>query len=423
MDKNYADPDIDDRYAFRLDAVGMVALPDEVASEAGRQDDAVVGPQGRPEQADNNEGGLPPLLHQAVLRGEQCCARVPERIVSDETARRYKKTFVRMWASGSLAPLRPGMAYDSYYERRAALHYGAVNAIRKLIKRALGAYEQQDYLVTANMIHKLHQLLDQVEPALDVDPPGNPNFLPWEGSPSRFHELADDATPERGANSKKHALAKLDKEWDRILWKKARELKFEHLLVLAVSLTVPVRLEDAVPGERPSGYSHGVLLNLIGPNHLEITVKPCKSHGGQYGTESTTIIMDPIIAEAPAKFLAQCCHEAGGRLVVGVISKNAVRKAIRVLGEKVFGKGSETITPSVLRHQIIADLKVIFGGGEKVAAASGHSTDRTQSKYGFHQHGRHRKGYEAITSARIPRTGNVVRASQISNSKVSYRKE
>jgi hypothetical protein len=84
-------------------------------------------------------------------------------------------------------------------------------------------------------MHKLHQLLDKFEPALDDAPPGDPNVLPWEGPPSRFHELADEETPKRGANSKKHVLEKLDKDWDRVLWKKAIELKFEHLLDLAVS--------------------------------------------------------------------------------------------------------------------------------------------------------------------------------------------
>jgi integrase len=181
-------------------------------------------------------------------------------------------------------------------------------------------------------------------------------------------------------------------------------------------LTVPVRSEDMVPGDRPGGYSHGVILKLVAPNRLEITVKPCKSHGGRYGTESTTITVDPTVADAPAKYLAQRCHEAGGHLVVSVASKNATRKALRVLGEKALGKGTEAITPSVLRHQKIADLKATFGGGEKVAAASGQSTDRTQSKYGFHQHGRRLKGYVAITSARIPRTGNVARANGLSKS-------
>src|SRR4029453_17094105 len=91
------------------------------------------------------KGGLPPSLHQAVLRGRQCCARVPERIVSEETARRYEATFIRMWEPGNLSPLSSGIAYNTFYERRAALHYGAVKVIRKLIDRALGAFERQDY--------------------------------------------------------------------------------------------------------------------------------------------------------------------------------------------------------------------------------------------------------------------------------------
>jgi hypothetical protein len=60
--------------------------------------------------------------------------------------------------------------------------------------------------------------------------------------------------------------------------------------------------------------------------------------------------------------------------------------------------GSETITPSVLRNQMIADLEKTLGAGEEVAAAAGHSTDRTQSKYSHYQHGRRRRGYIAITS-------------------------
>jgi hypothetical protein len=76
-----------------------------------------------------------------------------------------------------------------------------------------------------------------------------------------------------------------------------------------------------------------------------------------------------------------------------------------------------------LRNQLIADLKKTLGAGEDVAAASGHSTDRTQSRYGHYQHGRRRKGYIAITSERIPRARNVERASQLSKGKVPYREK
>jgi hypothetical protein len=199
-------------------------------------------------------------------------------------------------------------------------------------------------------------------------------------------------------------------------------VKWRFLLQLAVQLTVPARTEDMVQGDRPGGYSTGIILRLLEPRRLEIAIKPCKSHDGLYGTGGTTITVDPTLADEPAKYLAQSCREAGGNLVVFVESNNAYRKALRVLGKEAFPDGCVTITPSVLRNQIIADLKKTLGGGEEVAAASGHSTDRTQSKYGRYQHGRQRKGYIAITSVRVPRTGNVKRASQISNSKVSHHK-
>ena len=384
----------------------------------GRQGSGSAGRQGRPDQADNNEGDLPPGLLETIARGERCCAQVPERVVSEDTAKDYKKTFKRMLESHSLDPFVSGMAFDTFYHRRAALHFGGVFVIRKLVKLIDLAIQKQDEAEVASLSRMFKVTVSAIEIAFERDPPGEPNALPWEGAASRFHQMAGETAPRRGVNSKKHALANLPKYWDRTLWKKARELKFEHLLVLAVGLTVPVRPEDMVPGDRPSGYSPGVIVNLAAPNRLEITVKPCKQHGGRYGTESTTITVDPTIAAEPAKYLAQCCREAGDRLVVGVGSKNTVRKALRVLGEKALGKGSETITPSVLRHQVIADLKVTFGGGEKVAAASGQSTDRTQSKYGFHQHGRRRKGYAAITSARVPRTGNVARANELSKREV-----
>jgi hypothetical protein len=388
----------------------------------GRQDSGQAGRQDGPAQADNNEGDVPLALQQAILRGQQCCARVPERIVSEKSANAYNATFVLMWGSGSLDPFSSGIAYNTYYHRRAALHYGAVIAIRKLIRRALAAVEREDDFAVADFTHKLRDLLNKVEIAFDQAPPGEPHVLPWEAPPSRFHQLADETTPKRGANSKRDVLGKLKENWDEDFWDKAVEVKSQYLLVLAVKLTIPVRTEDMVPGDRPGGFSQGVILRLLDPHRLEIVVKPCKSRGGVYGTRVTTITVDPTLAGKPAKYLAERCGEAGDYLVVSVESKNAVRKALKVLGEKALPRGSETITPSVLRNQLISDLKKTLGAGEEVAAASGHSTDRTQSRYGHYQHGRRRKGYIAIASERIPRTGNVERASQISNSKVSRRK-
>lgn len=386
------------------------------ADKTGRQ----TGRQDSDGQADNNEGEVSAPLLEIIARGERCCARVPDRSQNEQTVKGYKATFLRMWKSGSLDPLSPGIAFDTYYHRRAALHYGGVAVIRKLTQRVCAAVELQNDAAVTDLTEKLQTLVEIIEGAFKLDPPAEPNVLPWEGSPSRFHQTAIENSPERGANSKKHVLAKLGKFWDRRLWSAAVDADWFYRVELAVHLTVPVRPEDMVPGDRPNGWSPGVILRLPDPRRLEIAFMPSKSHDGLYGTELTTVIIDPTIADEPAKYLAERCRQAGGHMVVSIESKNAVRKAIKVLGEKALPESDVTITPYVMRHQLIADLKKTFGAGEEAASAAGHGTQRTQSKYGYIQHGRKRRGYVDIISARKPRFGNVERARQFSRDKAQH---
>lgn len=182
-----------------------------------------------------------------------------------------------------------------------------------------------------------------------------------------------------------------------------------HREALALNLFVPLRPEEMVPGLRPSGHSEGVLVKLNEAGYLAVSFAPVKSHQGLYGTERTTITVDAKIIDGPAVFLAERCSAAGGQFIISTHSKNAVRKALRLLGLRAFPELADTITPCVLRNQVIADLKVTFGGGAE-AAAAGHCTDRTQAYYGRVQHGRKRKGYLSITAARPPRCDNVERA-------------
>lgn len=408
-----------------IEAAGSESPCDALADGEGREDSPPKGRQDSAGQADNNEGDLLAGLLETIARGERCCALVADRVVNENTAKDYKATFVRMLKAGSLDPFAAGISFDTFYCRRAALHYGGAIAIQKLTARIRVAIGQQDEAVVANLGWMLQDLVNAIEVAFERDPPGEPNTLPWEGPSSRFHKtaMASVTTLARGANSKKHVLGKLDRAWDQQLWIKAVEVEFSYLLPLAVHLTVPVRPEEMVPGDRPKGWSAGIILDLLDPRRLEIRFKPVKSHGGLYGTELTTIVIDPTIADEPAKYLAARCREAGGHMVVSVKSKNAVRKAIKVLGETTFPEGEVAITPSVMRHQLIADLKKTFGAGEEVAAASGHGTQRTQANYGYLQHGRKRRGYIGITSARTPRAGNIERARTFSQEKGPHPKK
>lgn len=98
-------------------------------------------------------------------------------------------------------------------------------------------------------------------------------------------------------------------------------------------------------------------------------------------------------------------------MVVSISSKNAMRKALAKLGRRALSEiGTIVITPYVLRHQALADIKATVGAGEVVSAAAGHCSDWTQARYGRVEHGRKRKGFLGANSSRQPRTSNVARA-------------
>jgi hypothetical protein len=94
-----------------------------------------------------------------------------------------------------------------------------------------------------------------------------------------------------------------------------------------------------------------------------------------------------------------------------VNSANALSKAIKRIGRRAFPAGP-AITPNVLRSQRLADAKVAFGAGEKVALAAGHCTDRTQSKYGNVIYGR-KGGLLDAFGSRKPRLVAVARAHEL----------
>ena len=204
-------------------------------------------------------------------------------------------------------------------------------------------------------------------------------------------------------------------DWDERLWQAAVEEwndpeHQDERDVLAVELLGPVRPQEFVPGARPHDWSPGVEVKQRSPRCLALTVVPVKSHRGRYGTRTTTILIDPTLADAAAAYLAARCADAGGQIVVSISSKNAFRKRLARLGQHALPEYNVVITPYVCRDQAIADFKVTLGAGAAVAAAAGQSTDRTQAKYGNVSHGRKRKGLIGVESARTPRAGNVARA-------------
>jgi hypothetical protein len=362
---------------------------------------------------------------KVLLRAKECCERVPDRNIAERTRQAYGQTFGRMLQKGNLDPLRPNMARDTYNHRRAALLTGGRLFLEERIAECVAAGERRDEVAVQQHARELLCVVEKIEKAFDLEPPLAVGASPFGLPPSRFRQ-AESADRERGLNSKQRDLEHLPEGWDVDLWDTATGQAYKdwpHRDALAVHLLAGVRPEELVPGMRPAGRSAGVRVELRSEGCLAITFMPAKSHRGLFGTGVTTICIDPTIAAPPAAFLAERCRlSANHVIVVSIVSKDAVRKAITRLGEAALGEVDFSITAYTIRHQVLADLKATFGGGETVASAAGHSTDRTQAKYALVHLGRKLIGYISITALRRPRTGNVERGRELGRRKMPRKK-
>jgi hypothetical protein len=363
--------------------------------------------------ADNNEGTAMKVL-DLLKRASDCCERVAGRTISTGTRQAYRDTLAKMWREPVFDALRAGCALDTYYHRRASLHVGGALMLSHLCKICWAAAERGDIAANLLWARVLMRALTRIEAAWESDPPLASGVLALQSPASRWRAMAG-PHPKRGAQSKKHVLALLPPDWHEQVWQSALAEWNEpgdqqELDALAVELWAPVRPEEFVPGDRPHGWSEGIVVEWRSAHRLDITISPVKSHGGRYGTGTTTVKINPVEAGGAAAYLATRCADSGGRLVISVHSKNASRKKLWRLGRIALPECGVSITPNVCRHQVIADFKVTLGAGASVAAAAGQSTDRTQAKYGNVSHGRKRKGLIGVESARTPRADNVARA-------------
>jgi hypothetical protein len=348
-----------------------------------------------------------------LKRAEALYELIPARHVSDETAQIHRDEFLRMWNSNCLDPLQDDIALDTYYHRRASLYFGAREFLLGIASEYLSAVRRGDEMASRRWIFRLRQGIERLAPILLLEPPAPEGVLPFERPPSRWH-TSSNATRERGQDSKESVLELLkdDPAWDSRFWNEVVNAKnLIHRDVIAIHVVAPMRPEETVPGDRPHGWSPGVVLTLHTERCLSITFAPVKSQDGLFGTGLTEIRVDPVAYGEPARYLAARCKAAGDTIVICTKSKNAVRKAMAKIGKRALPElGNVMLTPYVFRHQLIADFKKTLGGGEDVAAAAGQGTDSTQSHYAGAAYGRKREGIISITALRRPRCGNVERA-------------
>jgi hypothetical protein len=350
-----------------------------------------------------------------LQRTEELIGRLPDRQVSATTEKRYRRTLANMLREPVLDPLLPGIAWGTYYYRRAAMYWASRSVLVRLCSGLKVARVRNDVGAARSCAAVLVRLLGRIEPVVEIDPPLEEGAAALQSSASRW-DAANGPHPVPGANSKLHVLGDLPPAWDDTVWQKALETWTDasdvaDLDALAVRLLVPVRSEDMMPGERGSGWSEGVLVERRSAHRIDITIAPAKSHGGKFGTGITVVKINPAVAGGAASYLAERCE--GEVLVVSLHSKDGSRKKLLRLGKIALPGCHVNVTPYVFRNQVIADLKATLGAGVAVAAACGHCTDRTQAKYGRVQHGRRRRGLIGVASEKVPRTGNVARAADV----------
>jgi hypothetical protein len=352
-------------------------------------------------------------IDDVLKRAEALYDLIPARRISSETAKDYRAEFQRMWNSNCLDPLQDDISLDTYYHRRGSLYFGARSLLLGSTIEYFAAVRGGDEVAARRCISRLRQGVERLEPILLLEPPAPDGVRPFDRPPSRWH-TSSNAARERGQDSKEGVLELLkdDPAWDSRFWNEVvGTKKLVHRDEIAVHMVAPLRPEETVPGNRPHGWSPGVVLVLHTERCLSITFAPVKSQEGLFGTGLTEIRIDPVAYGEPARYLAARCKAAGGTIVICTKSKNAVRKAMAKIGKRALPElGNVMLTPYVFRHQLIADFKKTLGGGEDVAAAAGHGTDCTQSHYAAAVYGRKREGIISITALRRPRCGNVERA-------------
>jgi hypothetical protein len=304
-----------------------------------------------------------------------------------------------MWFEPVLDALRLGDARDTYGVRRAAMYWGARELLVRLLKRFQAAAETGARDFGRRLLRILVRVVARVSAAIAIDPPlltASADF----SQPSRWTLL--NCSKQRGAGSKRHVLSELPDDWrEQVL--SALSENCRHRPLIAVMSLCPCRPSESVPGERPGGFSPGVVVTLL-CQQLRLDVAPVKTHDGKYGSPKCGITIDINESGPAAKYLAQLCKRNGdGRYTVSVTEVDSLRSFLARLGQRIF-PGGPNLSAYVFRAQRLADIKAAFGEEAAAAAASaaGHCSDRSGRHYGHASHGR-KRGIVAVHTARAPK--------------------
>jgi hypothetical protein len=339
-----------------------------------------------------------PRLHATYYGAIALLDRLPARGCAANSQALYARNFRKMWAEPVLDALRPGDARDTYGVRRAAMFWGARELLVRLLKKFHTAAETGARVFGRRLLRILARVVSRVSAAIAIDPPllaASADF----SQPSRWTLL--NCGKQRGAGSKRHVLSQLAEDWrEQVLSALSEDCR--HRPLIAVMSLCPCRPSESVPGERPGGFSPGVVVTLLG-RQLRLDVAPLKTHDGKFGASKCGITVDIDESGPAAKYLADLCRRNDGRYTVNVAEVDSLRSFLARLGRRLF-PGGPNLSAYVFRAQRLADIKAAFSDEAAAAAASaaGHCSDRSGRHYGHASHGR-KRGIVAVHTARAPK--------------------
>lgn len=308
--------------------------------------------------------------------------------ISDKTRKDYEQKYNRIKSDLDHVDLGAISGTErSFYANRAAFIYGARCELRDLLTERDRATRSGDKTKAEQCFRRIETVLKQ----LDGWKPGNAKVDPKTQATTRqfdkmmgeqiaptFAELKKSGkTKPSASNSKISDAAKWAKRGINDVWVNLKSGKFKHWAALSIATGIrPEELERA---------------EILGHGTNSVTVR---IHGAKADHEHGQLYRDITLSTAGTSEIADAAKTLFV-LDVGIVPiptgkdpREAYRKQLQRLGQKLWPDGPAPLSPYVFRHILAADLKADGTDREILAQVLGHSVTETASLYGKANTGR-----------------------------------
>lgn len=310
------------------------------------------------------------------------------KAISDKTRKDYEQKYNRIKSEHDHVDVAAVSGTSrSFYANRAAFIYGARCELRDLLTERDRAERKGDKDRASQCFQRIATILKQ----LDYWKPNDGSHDPKDLATTRqfdkmmgaktaptFAELKKSGkTKDSTSNSKISDAAKWSKRGINDVWMNLKDGKFKHWA--ALSIATGIRPEELPRAEILGHGANSVTIRIYG-------AKSDASHGQLFRDITLSTVGSTEIADA-AKTLAA--------LDVGTVPsptgkdpREAYRKQLQRLGQKLWPDGPAPLSPYVFRHILAADMKSDGTDREIIAQVLGHSVTETAALYGQSKTGR-----------------------------------